>query len=168
MLRKLSLCAALALAGASAASACWPADRPLNTEELATWKGPTIEEQFAKATAVFVARIVRTEETRIDMGGSTRPVVEATFQTIEVLKGRPPEDQKVRSLVFGPGNCTIPILAGWSFVLFLRQDTESVLVQDNAWNFVWWTTGSFPALNLEAKDVKEELAKLRKLAATAQ
>jgi hypothetical protein len=114
MFRNLCFCALLTLAGTNAAGACWPADRPHDPEKLATWKGPTTEQQFARATAVFVARIVRIEEGQLVLGDRTWPIVEATFRTIEVLKGRPPEDMKVRSLVYGFGNCTIPLLAGWN------------------------------------------------------
>jgi hypothetical protein len=96
----------------------------------------------------------------MDLGGRTMPIVEATFRTIEVLKGQPPVDQKIRSLVFGPGNCTIPILTGWTHVLFLGPGGPFIDTDDK--NLIWSTSGSFPAPNLDAKGVKEELEKLRK------
>jgi hypothetical protein len=154
------------LAGSNEVSACWPADRPHKIEELATWKGPTTEQHFAKATAVFVARIVRTDEGELNLAGRTWPIVAGTFRTIEVLKGRPPEDMKVRSLIFGPGNCTIPLLAGWNYVFFLGPG--GALIDHDNHNLVWWTNGSFPAPNLEATSVKPVLDDLRKLSARAK
>src|SRR5262245_33696377 len=125
MLRNLLLGVLLLLAGTAAAKACSPTDPP-----------PTTRQQFAAATAVFVARIVRTEEARmvLEPFGET-PIVEGTFRVIEALKGQPPEGGKIRRLLFGPGNCTIPILAGWNYVFFLYEsDSES---------FAHWRGGNF-------------------------
>src|SRR5262245_22220737 len=149
MLHNLCLWVVVILASIHTASACSPVDRD-----------PTTEQLFAKATTVFVAHIVHTEESQIVFLGNTESVIEATFRTIEVLKGRPPEDGKVRSLVYGPGNCTIPILAGWDFVFFLRQDASI----DDHHNLVWWPTGSFGTFNLEGTEPKRILQELRNLA----
>jgi len=150
MLRNCGVLAVLMLAGATVAGACSMPNAPSTTEE-----------KFARATAVLVARIVRTEEAAIALGDRTWSVVEGTFRTIEVLKGQAPQDQKIRSLVYGPGNCTIPILAGWNYVLFLGPGGPFIDADDK--NLIWWTNGSFPAPNLEAKDIEEELEKLREL-----
>ena len=155
MLRNLCIFAVLALAGATEGRACSTPDAP-----------STAEERFARAAVVFVARVVRTEEAEFMLAGRTWPIVEGTFRTIEVLKGKPPEDQKIRSLVFGPGNCTIPILAGWNYVFFLGPGGP--FIDDVSKHLVWFTNGSFPAPNLEATNVKPELEKLRNLSAQAK
>jgi hypothetical protein len=149
MLRNLLLGAALLLlAGTTAAMACSTTQPP-----------PTTEEQFAKATRVLVARIVRTEEARMVLPPADEmPIVEGTVRVIEILKGQPPEDGKVRSLVYGPGNCTIPLLAGWDYVFFLYEDK----------NFVQWLGGSVGNWSLEGKEAKSLLEKLRKLSAAAK
>jgi hypothetical protein len=152
------VCAVLVLGGVGAANACWPADRV-----DANSPPPITAKQFERANSVFVARVVRTEvmpieETHVVFGGKEHPVVEATFQTIEVLKGRPPDDNKVRSLVHGFGNCTIMLLAGMDYVFFLRPD----VLMDEGRNLVWWTTGSFGTFNIEGTEPKGILDELRK------
>ena len=148
MFRSLSLSAALVVVGASIANAC-----------STTEPSPTTEELFAKARAVFAARMVRTEEAQIVLDGKTWPIVEGTFRTIEVLKGEPPQDQKVRSLVYGPGNCTMPLLSGWDYVFFLGPSVFA----DSDHNLVWWANGSFGTFNLEGTEPKRKLEELRKL-----
>lgn len=144
MLRNLLLGAVLlVLAGTTTAGACSTTQPP-----------PTTEEQFAKATRVLVARIVRTEEARM----FEKPIVEGTVRVIEILKGEPPEDGKVRSLVYGPGNCTLPLLAGWDYVFFLYDKD----------NFVFWPGGSIGNWSLEGKEAKSRLETLRKLSAAAK
>jgi hypothetical protein len=117
-----------------------------------------IEEQFAKATTVFVARIERTEEAQMVAHGASETIVEGTFRTIEVLKGQPPKDRKVRSLVYTGSNCTIPLR--WHYVFFLRSDNDS--------NLVWWPTGSFGTDNLGGSEPKSILEERRKLSASAK
>ena len=41
---------------------------------------------------------------------------------VEMLKGPPPADGKIRSRVYGAGNCTIPIMAGIDYLLFIHED----------------------------------------------
>ena len=142
----ISLCAVLILASPSATSASSTTQPP-----------PTTEQQFAEATAVFVARLLRTEEAQMVWDGKTEPIVEGTFRVIEVLKGQPPPDQKVRSLVFGPGNCSIQLLAGWDYVFFLYKDS----------NFVFWPGGSVGTFNIDGTGPKRLLEELRSLAKSA-
>jgi hypothetical protein len=129
LLRKVCLALMVAGVGSYPANACSIAGPP-----------PTIEDHFARAATVFIARIIRTEEAQIVWSGQTEPIVEATFRPIEVLKG---ELAKVRSPTFGPGNCTIPLVAGWTYVFFLHPG--------DGHHTVLWPSGSFPAPNLEAK-----------------
>ena len=149
MFRCLSFPAALVVVSATIADAC----------SLATGPSPTTEELVAKARTIFVARIVRTEEAQIVLGGKAWPIVEGTFRTIEVLKGEPPQDQKVRSLIYGPGNCTMPLLSGWDYVFFLGPGVFA----DSDHNLVWWANGSFGTYNLEGTEPKRKLEELRKL-----
>jgi hypothetical protein len=103
------------LGGAHAANACLPIDGYL-----------AIEEQFAKATTVFVARIERTEEAQMVAHGASETIVEGTFRTIEVLKGQPPKDRKVRSLVYTGNTAALAL----RLLPPLRQWQQSGLVAD--------------------------------------
>ena len=102
---------------------------------------------------------MQTAEAQIVFDGKTWPIVEGTFRTIEVLKGEPPQDQKVRSLVYGPGNCTIPLLSGWDYVFLLGHITFA----DSDHNLVSWPDGSFGLFNIEGTEAKRKLDELRKL-----
>jgi hypothetical protein len=109
----------LILIGTSGALACSPAPPNLS-----------IPEKFAKASAVFAARIFRTEEV---FGKG----IEATFRVIEIFKGQPPSDQKVRSMEFRPGACGFPLMAGIDHLFFLAEgQTDVWLNNDSARAFV--------------------------------
>jgi hypothetical protein len=115
----------------------------------AGWQSTTIEQGFARASTIFVARIVPTEESQMTLDGEE--LIEGTFRVSEVFKGEPPQDPKVRSWVFQPTNCSIPLLAGWDYVFFLYPENDR--------NFVDATRGSFP---LEGRGDRR-LEELRKL-----
>jgi hypothetical protein len=125
MLRTALLCWVL-VASTTAADACFGGQG-------------TIEYGFARARTVFAARVVRTEEAQMLLGREIRTIVEATFRVSEVFKGAPPQEQKVRSLVYGPTNCTIPLLVGWDYVFFLSSDDDR--------NFVYTPGGHAYPLN---------------------
>jgi hypothetical protein len=92
------------------ASACsW--DRTVSHEQL-----------FARATSVFIGHIVRTEEIDNSNDGQREMTIEGAVRVVEMLKGSPPADGKIRSRVYGPGNCTIPIMAGTDYLLFIHED----------------------------------------------
>lgn len=114
---------------------------------------PTQEELFSEASAVFVAHLVRVEE--IETAAQAKDglaKIEGTVRVIEVLKGSPPASNKIKSLTFGPGNCTIPLLAGSDYVLFQSRDDE----------YITWMVGSVgPIWNLEGREPQELLEKLR-------
>jgi hypothetical protein len=84
---------------------------------------PPVEEQFATASSVFVARIVRTEEARVVVpwtNGEAIPIVEATFRVVEILRGQPPQDAKVKGLM---QTCEVPpLMVGYEYILFLDKD----------------------------------------------
>jgi hypothetical protein len=117
------------------------------------------ERSFAQASAVFLAHVTRTEETegnarlKID---PTTPLVEATFRLIEVLKGEPPADGKVRSPVYGPGNCSVPLFAGLDYVFVVEEG-----------GFVWLPGGTHAFFNREGTESKKLLDRYRALARQA-
>jgi hypothetical protein len=80
---------------------------------------------FARASSVFVAHVFRTEETtgKSPLPGGSEVLVEANFRVVETLKGRPPTDGKVRSFVWGPGNCNVFLIAGFDYLFFIGDDT---------------------------------------------
>src|SRR5262245_54373339 len=126
------LLAMLLLAGVEAAIACSRLDEPPSDEEL-----------FAKASAVFVGHVVRVEEAgavsvrewlayppwvkvewrtpkAVAESSPPWPALQATFRVVEVFKGQPPADGKIRAPV---GNyCTGPLFwVGSDHVIFLYE-----------------------------------------------
>ena len=95
-----------------------------------------------------------------DLGITGKPIpnVEGSFTVVEVLKGTPPSDGKVVDMVFGPGNCSLGLLAGLDYVFF---------IQDDKYNLVIWPTGSRAFINLEAADAVKTITALRKLSSQA-
>jgi hypothetical protein len=96
---------------------------------------PTDEGLFEKAAAVFVAHIVRAEEVEVQYPAprwgpdAKGPAVEATFRLIEVLKGQPPADGKIRGPI--PMMCMMALQAGLDYVIFLNEgDTFIVWAAD--------------------------------------
>jgi len=85
----------------------------------------SVEQLYAKASTVFVAHIVRTEEATGLSPLSVKPeaIVEATFRLVENLKGQPPPDGKVKSLVWSNGNCSVLLAAGLDYLFFLHDDS---------------------------------------------
>lgn len=124
---------------------------------------PTEAELFARADAVFVARITHTEAKILQAprGGKLHdiPIVEARFELLESIKGSPPPDGIVREPVFGIGNCTLGLLAGVTYVLYTREEQK---------NFVLWISGSRALLNPEAVNTRALLDELRQLANPTQ
>lgn len=117
---------------------------------------PTREELFRKASAVIAAHMIRTEEVEARLPRSNRQqmIVEGTFRVVEVLKGTPPSDLKIKSFTFGPGNCTVPILSGADYVLFLHDDEQG---------FVSWPGGTQMLWSFETDSSQQLLNELRAL-----
>ena len=92
---------------------------------------PSDEERFAKASTIFVGHLVRVEEAglvRADeaglAGGSQLvppwPALEGTFRVVEVFKGQPPADGKIRAPRWF--TCGAPVLmVGEDIVFFLHE-----------------------------------------------
>ncbi|WP_257167255.1 hypothetical protein [Bradyrhizobium sp. SRS-191] len=138
--------AAITIAQISPAAAC------------SSLSGPSSEEQlFAKATSVFVAHVTSVAEIAApdDVRKHYPQILEASINTIEVIKGQPPADAKVRSLPLGYGNCTLPLLAGADYIFFFQDQLS----------YVTFVTGSAgPILNLAGTEVRGRLERLRSLA----
>jgi hypothetical protein len=113
---------------------------------------PTIEQLFAKSTSVFVAHILRTQESALKV--SDIPIIEGEFRLVEVIKGTPPPDYKVRDFVYGYGNCSLGLLAGLDYVFFIQKENHDLVV---------WPSGSQPLININGKESAEFLEKLRRL-----
>jgi hypothetical protein len=92
---------------------------------------PTEEDLFAKASTVFVAHIFRAEEIEIQIpvpsGADTRaaPAMEGTFRLVEVLKGEPPADRKVTSLI--ATMCVEGLMVGWDYLIFLNEGSNMIV-----------------------------------------
>jgi hypothetical protein len=155
MMRKLPylLLAMLLLGGLEAVRAC-------------SWfPPPSDEDLFAKASAVFVARIVRAEQVEMQYpvarwGPNVKgPAVEATFRLIEILKGQPPADGKVRGPP--PFMCVRPLVVGLDYVIFLNEGD----------NFIVWAAdkGTRPLMEDRLCEYKHcILEKMRNLSRKAQ
>lgn len=115
---------------------------------------PTAEERFDRARTILVARMTKVEEIEGPEGFGNIPLVEGTLRPIELLKGELPAGNKIRGPVYGPGNCSIPFIAGWDYILYL----------DGEHNFVLWPSGSEAYFNIEGKEPQEALTELRALA----
>src|SRR5262249_55218590 len=141
MRRQLFLLLAILLCTkAETATACSRVDQPPSDEEL-----------FAKASAVFVGHVIRVEEAgtvslsellayppwvtpewrqpkAILESLPPTPAVEATFRVVEVFKGQPPADGKIRAPV---GNyCTGPLLLPGSDHVFFLHDGKFIRSSD--------------------------------------
>jgi hypothetical protein len=131
------------------ASSAWACSRVPGTPE------PTAKELVDNAATVVVAHLIKVEEAGTsDEVGWNVELIEGTFRPIELLKGELPAENKVRSLVYGPGNCTIPLMPGWDYIFYLNGEH----------NFVSFPTGSMGFIDLESQAAKEALAEVRALA----
>lgn len=102
--RHLIFCAVLCvLGGAKLSVACSPA-LPL----------PTLRENFAEASHVYMARLVSLKRSPLPGEPDTQSeaaVENAAFDVLLTLKGNEPEDGKVRTHTeYSGGNCTLSIL----------------------------------------------------------
>ena len=114
-------------------------------------KEPALSEKFAAAGGVALVKII---STRLIVDNSKkdeweRETVEATYEVLEAFKGdhsRP----VIREMVFGPGNCTVPLLTGNMYFLFIQKENGTIN----------WTTRSEMIWNIDGDNVKPILAEL--------
>ncbi len=80
---------------------------------------------FARSNSVFRARITEVKLVKSLASlqeRSSRDVIEARFDVLEVLKGAPPASGVVRDLVSNGANCSLGLLPGFEYVLFPMKD----------------------------------------------
>jgi hypothetical protein len=132
---------AISLAYSSSGQAC--SRNPFERE-------PTEEELFSQARSVFVAHLTSVKEVAAPESVKEyyQNIIEGNVTIIEIIKGTPPLDGKVRSMPYGYGNCTIPFLVGADYLFFLSSDDEYI-------SFLAGSGG--PILNLNALKVQEKL-----------
>ena len=143
-MRATLLATLLALLAAARAEAC--SIRDLATEE----------EKFARAKEVFLARVVRVEETSRPerIGNSEVKTVQGTYKLLEVFKGEPKDGDAVLDFVFTPANCSLGIMAGLYYVFFIQPENRLVL----------WVNGSRGYINLDGSVPKADFERFRALA----
>jgi hypothetical protein len=143
-MRAAILAIALALLSAPDAAACSMQEKT------------TEEQKFAMAKEVFLARIVRVEESAKPerIGNTEIKTVTGTYKLLEVFKGEPRDGDPVTDFVFTPGNCSLGIMAGLFYVFFIRPDNRLVL----------WVNGSRGYINLEGSVPKADFARFREYA----
>jgi hypothetical protein len=100
----------------------------LSTVPARACKQPSDEFLFERASAVFVARVVRTDEAwgLTPTGSAPEVIVEGTLRIIEVFKGQPPKDGKVKASaaqLCGP----VPLWTAMDYVFFLYDDHNFLL-----------------------------------------
>ena len=119
----------------------------------------TEEEKFARSKEVFLARVVRVEETgkAERIGGGEVKTVQGTYKLMEVFKGEPKDGDTVVDFVFNPGNCSLGIMAGLHYVFFVQPENRLVL----------WVNGSRGYINLDGTVPKADFERLRALARKA-
>ena len=137
----------LALAAAPDAGAC-------SLEEKTTE-----EQKFAMAKEVFLARMVRVEESEQPqrVGNTDVRTVTGTYKLLEVFKGEPRDGGTVIDFVFTPANCSLGIMAGLYYVFFIRPDSRLVL----------GVNGSRGYITLEGSVPKADFARFREYARKA-
>ncbi len=82
------------------------------------------EQLFAQASSVFVAHVFRSEEaTGLAPLVSDKPttIVEASFRTVEILKGKPPPSGKVKGLTLRY-DCSVLLYPAMDYLIFLHDD----------------------------------------------
>lgn len=116
----------------------------------------TNEQRFADATSVLIGHVVQTEEIESSAYGERRTIIQGAVRVVEMLKGPPAANVKIRSLVYGPTNCTIPIVAGFDYLLFVDDD-----------KLIYYPGGSrvLPSLkeDLQDNETRQLLRSLRQL-----
>jgi hypothetical protein len=146
---------------------------------------PTDEERFAKATAIFIGHIFRVEEVgtthvlaerakeRLNQKADLSyiealaireqieklppiPLVEGSFRVVEVLKGQPPADGKVRSLPFV--FCIGALNVGVDYLFFLDRDNFVFIADEGTRALLSW-----PDRDGEMERQQRSLQKLREL-----
>jgi hypothetical protein len=81
------------------------------------------EQLYGQASTVFIGHVISTEEASPlldDEKAPLTPMMVATLRVIEVLKGEPPADGKVRASA--SQDCNVLLVPGFDYVIFLYGD----------------------------------------------
>jgi hypothetical protein len=99
------------------------------------WKADSF---FKHAKAVFLARVVSTSLVKNNTDSiSDSPVIKANVEILKYFKGRSLQIRAVSDLEYGLGNCSINLVPGQVYLLFVTDD-GFIDVQ----NYVGMCTGS--------------------------
>ncbi len=115
---------------------------------------PTDEELYSNADRVFVGRIMRTdlrEISREECDAEECEIIEGRYRLVESIKGTTRRTGKVVDSIFGPGTCSIGLIAGWYYVFYTGPD-----------NVVAWPGGTY-AIGPWLRDKDLEAARNLKL-----
>lgn len=126
---------------------------------------------FKLADTVFTAHVTKAvEKFMVSADAVSRKIayVEAEYEILEVLKGKPPVSNKVHDMVFGFGNCSLPIIVGFDYLFMLQGDKKTTDKEKSDWgvtefNSVSIPTGSIPIYPISSKKSVDLLSKLRVL-----
>jgi hypothetical protein len=87
---------------------------------------PTDADLYERANAIFVARVIETKlrvasPAKCD-GAEVCDFVEGRYSLLEVIKGHPKKRGFVVDAIFGPGTCSVGLVAGWYYVFYTGKD----------------------------------------------
>lgn len=93
---------------------------------------PTDADLFSRATEVFVARVSSTKLAHFSrrlcgVDPEECEYIRADYTLVENIKGHAPRRGHVKDLPFGPGNCSLGVMAGWYYVFYINDEHRLVL-----------------------------------------
>ena len=115
-----------------------------------SFKHLTEDELFDATSRIFRAKIISTELNVEKIGDQEFEIILAKYRLLESFKGSNPEEGIVKSYLYGIGNCSISILTGAEYVIYLEKN-----------NFISLPSGSWWYLGLEQGGVTPKLNALR-------
>jgi len=118
----------------------------------------TDENLYKNSYSVFLAEIVKTELEIISKGNESAKFVKAHYRTIETFKGKENKEGELLDYPLGYGTGFVGLMPGIYYVFFLEK--EATL---NGLPMVNICTTKLATLNLEGKEPKKYLEKLRQL-----
>ena len=108
---------------------------------------------FENAKRVFRAKILQTELVFENYEGSDYEIINSKYELLEVYKGNVSENGIVKTIPFFPGNCSVALLTGSEYVIYLGED-----------DFVYDFNGTWGYLDSEIKKTAEELREIKSYA----
>jgi len=108
---------------------------------------------FDNAKRVFRAKILQTEIVFEDFKGSDYEIIDSKYELLEIYKGNVSENGVVKTIPFSPGNCSVALLTGSEYIIYLGED-----------DFVYDFNGTWGYLDSENKKKAEELKEIKSYA----